>query len=140
MDGVSHSVKELKEMRVSVSARNVNFNMNSVMFLFSVLQIVVNIAFRNNIVVYFRPCRSSGTIRRLLTSAPDFEPRSGHAGFVVDKAALVHVFFYYLGFSCQFSFQRLLHIHHPSSGAGTICQTYQMNSVSPHPERKFFFS
>jgi hypothetical protein len=40
-------------------------------------------------------------------------------GFVVDKATLGHVSFYYLCFPRQ-SFHRLLHTHlHPSSGAGT---------------------
>jgi hypothetical protein len=53
---------------------------------------------------------------------PGFEPRSGHVGFVVDKVALGQVFSEYLGFPSQFSFQRLLHTHHLSSGAGTICQ------------------
>jgi hypothetical protein len=44
-------------------------------------------------------------------------------GFVVDKVALGHVFSEYFGFSCQFSFHRLLHINnHLSSGAGTIGQ------------------
>jgi hypothetical protein len=42
-------------------------------------------------------------------------------GFVVDKVALGQFFFKYFGFPCQFSFHRLLHIHHHlSSGAGTI--------------------
>jgi hypothetical protein len=43
-------------------------------------------------------------------------------GFVVEKVALEQVFSEYFGFSCQFSFHRLLHIHHLSSGAGTIGQ------------------
>jgi hypothetical protein len=43
-------------------------------------------------------------------------------GFLVDKVALGQVFFEYFGFPCQFSFHRLLHIHHLSSGAGTIGQ------------------
>jgi hypothetical protein len=41
-------------------------------------------------------------------------------GFVVDKVALGQVFSEYFGFPCQFSFHRLLHIHHLSFGAGTI--------------------
>jgi hypothetical protein len=42
---------------------------------------------------------------------------------VVDKVALGQVFSEYFGFLCQFSFHRLLHIHHHlSSGAGTIGQ------------------
>jgi hypothetical protein len=44
----------------------------------------------------------------------------GHVGFVVDKVALGQVFSEYIGFPCQFSFHRLLHTHHLSSGAGTI--------------------
>jgi hypothetical protein len=43
-------------------------------------------------------------------------------GFVVDKVALGQVFSEYFGFPCQFSFHRLLHIHHLSSGARTIGQ------------------
>jgi hypothetical protein len=56
----------------------------------------------------------------LLTRRPEFEPRSGNVGFVVDKVALGQVFVEYFGFPCQFSFHRLLHIHHLPSGAGTI--------------------
>jgi hypothetical protein len=56
----------------------------------------------------------------------------------VDKAALGQVFSEYFGFPCQSPFHRLLHNHHRSSGAGTIDQqwpTYQVDSVSPHPEK-----
>jgi hypothetical protein len=53
---------------------------------------------------------------------PGFDPRTGYVGFVVDKVALGQVFIEYFGFFCQFSFHRLLHIHHLSSGAGTIGQ------------------
>jgi hypothetical protein len=43
--------------------------------------------------------------------------------FVVDKVVLGQVFSEYFGFLFQFSFHRLLHIHHHvSSGAGTIGQ------------------
>jgi hypothetical protein len=35
---------------------------------------------------------------------------------------LGQVFSEYFGFPCQFSFHRLLHIHHLSSGPGTIAQ------------------
>jgi hypothetical protein len=59
---------------------------------------------------------------RLPTTATRFEPRSGHVGFVVDKVALGHFFSEYFGFPCQFSFHRLLHTHHLSSGAGTVGQ------------------
>jgi hypothetical protein len=62
---------------------------------------------------------------------PGFDPRSDHVGFVVDKVALGQVFSEFFGFSCQFSFHRLLHTHHLSSGAGT----YQVDSVSPHPKK-----
>jgi hypothetical protein len=45
-------------------------------------------------------------------------------GFVEDEVALVQVFSEYFGFPCQFSFHRLLNIHHQlSSGAGTVGQT-----------------
>jgi hypothetical protein len=40
-------------------------------------------------------------------------------GFVVDKVALEQFFSEYFGFPCQFSFHRLLHVHHLSSGDGT---------------------
>jgi hypothetical protein len=54
---------------------------------------------------------------------PGFKPRSGHVGFVVDKVALGQVSSEYFDFPCQFSFHRLLHIHHHlSSRAGTIGQ------------------
>jgi hypothetical protein len=43
-------------------------------------------------------------------------------GFVVDKVALEQVFSEYFGFPCQFSFHRLLHVQHLSSGAGTVGQ------------------
>jgi hypothetical protein len=33
-------------------------------------------------------------------------------GFVVDKAALGHVFSEYFGFTCQSSFHQFLHNHH----------------------------
>jgi hypothetical protein len=60
-------------------------------------------------------------------------------GFVVDKVALAQVFSEYFCFPFQSSFHQLLHNHHhPSSGAGTIGQqwpTYQVDSVSPHPEK-----
>jgi hypothetical protein len=39
---------------------------------------------------------------------------------VVDKVALGQVISEYFGFSCKFSFQRLLHNYHLSSVAGTI--------------------
>jgi hypothetical protein len=46
--------------------------------------------------------------------------------------ALGQVFSKYFGFPCQFSFHRLLHTHHLSSGAGTIGQI--VDSISPHPK------
>jgi hypothetical protein len=41
---------------------------------------------------------------------------------VEEKMALEQVLSEYFGFSCQFSFHRLLHAHHLSSGADTIRQ------------------
>jgi hypothetical protein len=38
--------------------------------------------------------------------------RSGHVEFVPDENKLGQVFSEYFGFPCQFSFHRLLHIHH----------------------------
>jgi hypothetical protein len=43
-------------------------------------------------------------------------------GFVVDKVALGQFFLDYFGSPRQFSFHRLLHIHHLSSDIGTIGQ------------------
>jgi hypothetical protein len=54
---------------------------------------------------------------------------------MVYKVALRQVFSEYFGFPYQFSFYRLLHTHHLSSGVGTIGElvpTYQVDSVSPH--------
>jgi hypothetical protein len=49
-----------------------------------------------------------------------FEAGSGHAGFVVDKAAMGQVFSKSFGLPCQ-AFHRLLHIHqHPSSSGAAI--------------------
>jgi hypothetical protein len=59
---------------------------------------------------------------RLPTSAARLEPRSGHVGFVLDKVALRLIFSEYFGLPCQFSFYRLLHTHHVSSGVGTTDQ------------------
>jgi hypothetical protein len=36
---------------------------------------------------------------------------SDHVGVVVGKMALVQVFSEYFGFSCQFSFHKVFHIH-----------------------------
>jgi hypothetical protein len=44
---------------------------------------------------------------------PGVEPRSGHVGFVVDKAALGQVFSEYFGFPCQ-ALHRMLHARHHS--------------------------
>jgi hypothetical protein len=40
----------------------------------------------------------------------------------VNKAEPGQVFSEYFGFPCQFTFHRLLHTHHLSSGAGTRAQ------------------
>jgi hypothetical protein len=57
-----------------------------------------------------------------LPRRPGLDPRSGHVGFVVDKATLERVFSEYFGFPCQFSFHQILHTHYLSAGAGTLCQ------------------
>jgi hypothetical protein len=82
-------------------------------------------------------------LRRLVASFPQrrivFEPKSGHVGFVVDKVALGHVFSEYFGFPCQFSFRRLLHVLHLSSGAGIIGQLVAdvpLNPVSPQTKKQ----
>jgi hypothetical protein len=75
---------------------------------------------------YYSRRKAVPWLRRLVAGFPPrrpvFDPKSGHMGFVVDNAALGQVFSEYFGFPCQFSFHRLLHIHHLSSGAGTIGQ------------------
>jgi hypothetical protein len=88
------------------------------------------------------PSASAASCKRLVAGfpprRPGFDPRSGHVGFVVDKVALGQIFSEYFGFPCQSSFHRLLHNHPRSSGTGTIGQqwpTYQLDSVSPHPEK-----
>jgi hypothetical protein len=61
-------------------------------------------------------------------------------GFMVDNVALEYVFSEYVGFPCQFSFHRLLHIHHHlSSGAGTSLvdvsgRLTTWTQSQPHPE------
>jgi hypothetical protein len=71
---------------------------------------------------------------------PGLDPRSSHVGFVVEKVTLGQVFSEYFGFGCQFSFHRLLHTHHLSSGVGTIGQlvAYVPSglSLTPPPETK----
>jgi hypothetical protein len=67
-------------------------------------------------------------------------------GFVVDKVALEHVFSGYVGFPCQFSFHRLLHIHHHlSSGAGIIGQLVadiptELSLTPPNETKKNIFN
>jgi hypothetical protein len=61
--------------------------------------------------------------RRLPTAEARVRARGRSCGFVVDKVALGQVFSEYFGFPCQFSFHRLLHIHHHlPSGEGIIGQ------------------
>jgi hypothetical protein len=61
--------------------------------------------------------------RRLPTAAARVRAHFRSCGICVDKVALGQVSSEYFGFSCQFSFHRLLHIHHHlSSGAHTIGQ------------------
>jgi hypothetical protein len=43
---------------------------------------------------------------------PLFDARSGYVGYVTGKVALGQVFFNYFRFPWQFSFRRLLSIHH----------------------------
>jgi hypothetical protein len=58
-------------------------------------------------------------------------------GFVVDKVALRKAFSEYLGLLCQ-SFHRLLHTHHPLSGAGKIAKTVAdlPSGLTPHQTKK----
>jgi hypothetical protein len=82
-------------------------------------------------------------LRRLVAGFPPrwsgFEPRSRHVRFVVDKDALGKIFSEYLGFPRPFSFHRLLHTHHLSSGLVQEAKqwpTYQVDSVSPHAKKQ----
>jgi hypothetical protein len=80
-----------------------------------------------------RPCHNSGFPPR----RPEFEPRSSHVGFVVDKVALGQVFSEYFGFPCQFAFRhRLLLTHHLSSVACTIGQTAADVPSGPQETKK----
>jgi hypothetical protein len=56
---------------------------------------------------------------------PEFQPGSGHVGFMVDKMELGQVLSEYFGFPCQFAFHLLLHNHHHhlSSTTSIIGQT-----------------
>jgi hypothetical protein len=56
-------------------------------------------------------------------------------GFVVDKVSLGQVFSKYFGFPCQFSFHRLLLVHHLSSGAGVADMPNGLN-LTPTQEKK----
>jgi hypothetical protein len=61
--------------------------------------------------------------RRFPTPAARVRAQVKSCGIYGGKLALGQVFFEYFGFPCQFSFHRLLQIHHHlSSGAGTIGQ------------------
>jgi hypothetical protein len=61
---------------------------------------------------------------RLLTAGARIRYHVRSCGFVVGKVAFGQVFSGYFGVPCQFSFHRLLVVHHHlSSGAGTIGQT-----------------
>jgi hypothetical protein len=43
---------------------------------------------------------------------PEFDPRSSHMGFVVNKVELGRIFSEYFGFLSQISFHRMLHMHY----------------------------
>jgi hypothetical protein len=59
-------------------------------------------------------------------------------GFAVDEVVLEQVFSEYFGFPYQFSFHRLLQIHHLSSGAATINQLVfdALNELSLTPPQE----
>jgi hypothetical protein len=65
-------------------------------------------------------------------------------GFVVDVVARGKIFSEYFGSPCQFSFHRLLHTHHLSSGAGTIGQLVadvpSRLSLTPTPKKLNYFT
>jgi hypothetical protein len=83
-------------------------------------------------VPYLRKLVAGFPLRR-----PEFEPRSGH---VAGRVALGQFFSEYFSFPSQFSFHRLLHIHHLSSGTGKIDQLVadvtRGLSVTPPQETK----
>jgi hypothetical protein len=71
---------------------------------------------------------------------PTAAARVRSCGICGRQSGIGQVFSEYFGFPFQSSLHQLLHNHHHrSSGAGTIGQqwpTYQVDSVSPHPEKK----
>jgi hypothetical protein len=59
---------------------------------------------------------------RLPTAAARVRAQVRSCGICGRQSGTGQVFSKYFGFPCQFSFNLLLHIHHLSSGAGTIGQ------------------
>jgi hypothetical protein len=58
--------------------------------------------------------QAASFLRRLVAGfsprrRPEFEPGSGHVGYMMDKVALGQVLSEYFGFPCQCSFYQLLH-------------------------------
>jgi hypothetical protein len=77
---------------------------------------------------------------RLPTAADQFDPRSNHVGFVVDKVAFGQVSTEYFGFPYQFSYHQMLHAH-ISSEAGRIDQLVAdvpsgLSLTPPHETKK----
>jgi hypothetical protein len=73
---------------------------------------------------------------------PEFDTRSSHVGFVVEKTVLRQVSFEYFGFPCQFLFHQMLHTHHLPSEAGTVGQlmivvTSGLSLTPPHETEKY---
>jgi hypothetical protein len=77
--------------------------------------------------------------RQIRTAVARVQAQVGHVRFVMDKVALGQDFSQYFYFPCQFSFHRLLHIHHHlSSGTGTIGQLVAdvPSELSPTPPQE----
>jgi hypothetical protein len=74
-------------------------------------------------------CAIARAISRRLLRCPEFDLRSVHIGFVVEKVALSQVFIDCLWFLCQFSFHDMI----PYPGIiGPNMAADSMDSVSPH--------
>jgi hypothetical protein len=80
-------------------------------------------------------------LRWLVAGFPPRRPRAQVMSFGIcggQSGAGAGFFSEYFNFPCQFSFHRLFHTHHLSSGAGKIghlVATYQVDSVSPNSKK-----
>jgi hypothetical protein len=84
-----------------------------------------------------RPCRAQNVSCLFPTTAARIRSQVGLCGICLGQCGTVTCISECFSFPCQFSFHRLLHTHHLSTGAGTVGQmgpTCQVGSVSPPPQ------